>query len=97
MFARFRKNRPVRIAVDPAAVAEGLRVFAADLEAGDSFALEALTDRGELPTTAEEWADYPASYVRQVRITYFGKTGPGEVPDEFYDRFDQEHGLAATA
>lgn len=98
MFRPFRKTpKPQPPAVDPAAVAAGLRAFADDLEAGDSFALESLTPRGEMPHTGHEWAEYPTSYMRQVRTAYLGQPGPGEVPDEFYDRFDEEHGLSTAA
>ena len=88
MLARFRKPRPARKSVDPAKVAEGLRVFADDLEVGDSFALDCIGDRGEMPFTTDEWAEYPTCYVRRVRIAYLGKTGPGDVPDEVFDLMD---------
>jgi hypothetical protein len=85
-----RKPRPAPVTVAPEAVVIGLRTFAADLEAGDTFALDCLGPRAEMPWGAEEWADYPSSYVRRVRIAHLGKPGPGEVPDEAFDRFDAE-------
>jgi hypothetical protein len=92
LLARFRKPRqaPQPKTIDPATVAAGLRAFADDLTAGDTFALEALTDHGELPFTADEWAAYPTCYIRRVRIAYLGKTGPGDVPDHVFDRLDEE-------
>ena len=85
-----RKTPPAPVTVTPEAVVIGLRAFAADLEAGDTFALDSLGPRGEMPWSAEEWADYPTSYVRRVRIAHLGKPGPGEVPGEVFDRFDAE-------
>jgi hypothetical protein len=66
-------------------VAAGLRAFADDLDAGDSFALDCIGPRGEMPHFEDEWADYPTSYMRQVRIAYFGQPGPGEIPADVED------------
>jgi hypothetical protein len=83
MLRLFRKtpNPPPR-AIDPATFAAGLRAFANDIDAGDSFALDCIGPRGELPSTPEEWAAYPAWSVRRVRIAYFGQPGPGEIPSD---------------
>lgn len=77
-----KKTRPQPSAVDPAAVAAGLRAFAHDLDAGDTFALDCLGSRADMPSTAEGWAAYPAMLIRRVRIAHFGKPGPGEIPAE---------------
>lgn len=81
MLRLLRKTpKPQPTPVDPAAVAAGLRTFAADLEAGDTFALDCIGPRGELPHTPEGWAAYPTWSIRRVRIAHFGKPGPGEIP-----------------
>lgn len=60
MIRIFRKTpQPQPAPVDPAAFAAGLRAFADDVEAGNSFALDCISPRGELPTMPEEWASYP--------------------------------------
>lgn len=60
MLRLFRKTpQPQSEPVDQAAVIAGLRTFADDVEAGNSFALDCISDRGELPVTPEEWAAYP--------------------------------------
>lgn len=95
MFRLFRQTpKPQPAPVDPASVAAGLRAFAADLDAGDSFALDCIGPRGEMPSTPEEWAAYPTWMARRVRIAYFGKPGPGEIPsaveDELWERLAPE-------
>lgn len=75
-----KKPKPQPAPVDPAAVAAGLRTFAQDIEAGDTFALDCLGPGAELPAAPEEWAAYPTWSIRRVRIAYFGKPGPGEIP-----------------
>ncbi|MEU6101167.1 hypothetical protein [Streptomyces flaveolus] len=60
MIRLFRKNpQPQPAAVDPAVFAAGLLAFAADVEAGNAFALDCIGPRGELPVLPEEWATYP--------------------------------------
>ncbi|MGY1583859.1 hypothetical protein [Streptomyces sp. MN13] len=73
-----------------AAVAEGMQVFAADLLAGDTDALDCLAGRAELPSRPKDWADYPNSLGRRARIAYFGQTGPGAIPAADYDRLLHE-------
>ncbi|MFI6856519.1 hypothetical protein [Streptomyces sp. NPDC050416] len=95
MFRRFRRTpQPQPPAVDPAAFAAGLRAFADDVEAGDSFALDCIGPRGELPHTPEGWAAYPTWMIRRVRIAYFGQPSPGEIPpaieDQLWDRLATE-------
>jgi hypothetical protein len=85
-----RAPKPQPAPVDPGKVAAGLRAFADDLDAGDTFALESLTPRGEMPHSEHEWAAYPTSYVRRARIAHLGKPGPGYVPDEAFDWLDAE-------
>lgn len=95
MLRLFRKTpqpqpQPQPPAVDVAAVIAGLRTFADDLEAGDSFALDCIGPHGEMPVTAAGWAAYPTWLCRRVRIAYFGQPGPGEIPadieDELWER-----------
>lgn len=95
MFRLFRKTpNPQPQAVDPAAFAAGLRAFADDIDAGDTFALDCIGPQGELPSTSEQWATYPTWSVRRVRIAHFGQPGPGEIPigieDELWERLHAE-------
>lgn len=85
-----RTPKPAPEPIDPAAVIAGLRTFADDLEAGDSWALDCISPRGDMPAYAIEWAEYPTSFMRQARIAYFGKPGPGEIPDADWDRLVEE-------
>ncbi|MCX4592363.1 hypothetical protein OG819_22300 [Streptomyces sp. NBC_01549] len=95
MFRRFRKTpNPQPQAVDPATFAAGLRAFADDIDAGDTFALDCIGPRGELPSTPGQWAAYPTSAGRQVRIAYFGQPGPGEIPAAIEDQLWEQ--LAAA-
>lgn len=43
-----------------------------------------------------EIADYPTSLSRQIRITYFGRPGPGDVPGAEYDRLANQLTLRST-
>jgi len=74
--------------VDHSAVAEGLRVLAADLEAGDDWAKDCIRYVHEL--SDRDLADYPTSDQRRIRIAYFGQPGPGDVPDADYHRLLRE-------
>jgi hypothetical protein len=85
-----RTPRPQPAPVDPAAVAEGLRTFAADLTAGDALARDMVDGRAEMPFTPAEWAAYPALGIRRARIAYFGEPGPGEIPAADLDRLLDE-------
>lgn len=64
-----RKSRPQPAPVDPAAVAAGLRAFAADLECGFPLAVEMAGPQGELPMDSAEWAAYPSDDYRLERLT----------------------------
>ncbi|GAA5216933.1 hypothetical protein [Streptomyces thinghirensis] len=70
--------------VDHTAVAEGLRVLAADLDAGDDWAKDCIRYVHEL--SDQDLADYPTSTQRRIRIAHFGQPGPGDVPDADYHR-----------
>lgn len=91
-----REPRQPEPPVSAAAVAAGLRAFAADLDAGDTDALDCLTGQGELPLLPEDWADYPNSLGRRARIAYFGKTGPGDIPAADHDRLLRELACPTT-
>jgi len=64
-----RPPKPAPKPVDPAAVAVGLRAYAADLEAGLPLAVELATHPyGEMPVDGRAWAAYPADPYRLERL-----------------------------
>lgn len=86
----FTEPLPVKSrSYQPADLERGLRTLADDIARRDDWALDCIGPFSD-GLTLEEIAAYPDSFGRQIHIRYLGNTGPGEVPDDEWDRIYDE-------